>query len=87
MERALAHATADHVTVAVQESEELVTRIANSAITQYFFNADSYFYFIDRLEKMDVTIPVVPGIMPIMPCMPPIFSICSSCIFRSFMLN
>ncbi|SFM68123.1 methylenetetrahydrofolate reductase [NAD(P)H] [Marinobacter zhejiangensis] len=38
---------------------------ANSAITQYFFNADSYFYFIDRLEKMNVTIPVVPGIMPI----------------------
>ena len=38
---------------------------ADSAITQYFFNADSYFYFIDRLEKMGVTIPVVPGIMPI----------------------
>lgn len=38
---------------------------ANSAITQYFFNADSYFYFIDRLEKAGVTIPVVPGIMPI----------------------
>ncbi|SDW16955.1 methylenetetrahydrofolate reductase [NAD(P)H] [Marinobacter mobilis] len=38
---------------------------ANSAITQYFFNPDSYFYFIDRLEKMNVTIPVVPGIMPI----------------------
>lgn len=38
---------------------------ANSAITQYFFNADSYFYFIDRLEKMGVTLPVVPGIMPI----------------------
>lgn len=38
---------------------------ANSAISQYFFNADSYFYFIDRLEKMGVTIPVVPGIMPI----------------------
>ncbi|MEQ5835243.1 methylenetetrahydrofolate reductase [NAD(P)H] [Marinobacter sp. NFXS9] len=38
---------------------------ANSAITQYFFNADSYFYFIDRLEKMGITIPVVPGIMPI----------------------
>ena len=38
---------------------------ANSAITQYFFNADSYFYFIDRLEQMGVTIPVVPGIMPI----------------------
>ena len=38
---------------------------ANSTITQYFFNADSYFYFIDRLEKMNITIPVVPGIMPI----------------------
>lgn len=38
---------------------------ANSAITQYFFNADSYFYFIDRLEAMGVTVPVVPGIMPI----------------------
>ncbi|MCG7198663.1 methylenetetrahydrofolate reductase [NAD(P)H] [Marinobacter pelagius] len=38
---------------------------ANSAITQYFFNADSYFYFIERLEKLGVTIPVVPGIMPI----------------------
>jgi len=38
---------------------------ANSAITQYFFNPESYFYFIDRLEKMGVTIPVVPGIMPI----------------------
>ncbi|MEX0604956.1 MAG: methylenetetrahydrofolate reductase [NAD(P)H] [Marinobacter sp.] len=38
---------------------------ANSAITQYFFNIDSYFYLIDRLERMNVTIPVVPGIMPI----------------------
>lgn len=38
---------------------------ANSAITQYFFNPDSYFYFIDRLEQLGVTIPVVPGIMPI----------------------
>jgi len=38
---------------------------ANSAITQYFFNADSYFYFIDRIETMGIDIPVVPGIMPI----------------------
>lgn len=38
---------------------------ADSAITQYFFNADSYFYFIDRIEKMGLDIPVVPGIMPI----------------------
>lgn len=38
---------------------------ANSAITQYFFNADSYFYFVERVRKMGVDIPIVPGIMPI----------------------
>jgi len=38
---------------------------ADSALTQYFFNADSYFRFIDDCERMGVTIPVVPGIMPI----------------------
>lgn len=38
---------------------------ANSAITQYFFNPDSYFYFIDECKKRDITIPIVPGIMPI----------------------
>lgn len=38
---------------------------ANSAITQYFFNADSYFYFVERVRAMGVNIPIVPGIMPI----------------------
>lgn len=38
---------------------------ANSAITQYFFNADSYFYFVNRIEAMGINIPIVPGIMPI----------------------
>jgi methylenetetrahydrofolate reductase (NADPH) len=38
---------------------------ANSAITQYFFNADSYFHFVDRIQAMGVDIPVIPGIMPI----------------------
>ncbi|MDH4610043.1 methylenetetrahydrofolate reductase [NAD(P)H] [Pseudomonas sp. BN102] len=38
---------------------------ASSAITQYFFNADSYFYFVERVRKLGVDIPVVPGIMPI----------------------
>ncbi|MFC3608378.1 methylenetetrahydrofolate reductase [NAD(P)H] [Stutzerimonas tarimensis] len=38
---------------------------ADSAITQYFFNADSYFYFVERVRKLGVEIPVVPGIMPI----------------------
>ena len=38
---------------------------ANSAITQYFFNADAYFNFVDEAAALGVNIPVVPGIMPI----------------------
>jgi methylenetetrahydrofolate reductase (NADPH) len=38
---------------------------ANAAITQYFFNADAYFSFIDDCEALGLTIPIVPGIMPI----------------------
>ena len=38
---------------------------ADSAITQYFYNADSYYHFVDECEAMGVDIPIVPGIMPI----------------------
>ncbi len=38
---------------------------ANSAITQYFFNPDSYFYFIEQCHKIGITQPMYPGIMPI----------------------
>ena len=38
---------------------------ANSAISQYFYNADSYFYFIDACAKAGINKPVYPGIMPI----------------------
>ncbi len=38
---------------------------ADSAITQYFFNADSYFHFVERVRAAGVEIPVIPGIMPI----------------------
>jgi len=38
---------------------------ANGAITQYFFNADAYFRFIDDCEALGVDLPIVPGIMPI----------------------
>ncbi len=38
---------------------------ANSAITQYFFNADAYFRFVDEAQARGVDVPVVPGIMPI----------------------
>ncbi len=37
---------------------------ANSAITQFFFNADAYFHFVDATRKLGATAPVVPGIMP-----------------------
>jgi len=38
---------------------------ADAAITQYFYNIDSYFYFIDDCEKAGLDLPIVPGIMPI----------------------
>ena len=38
---------------------------ANSAITQYFYNSDAYFRFVDDAYKVGVDVPVVPGIMPI----------------------
>jgi methylenetetrahydrofolate reductase (NADPH) len=38
---------------------------ADAAITQYFYNAEAYFYFLDNCEKNGINIPVVPGIMPI----------------------
>ena len=38
---------------------------ANAAITQYFFNADAYFNFVDDCAELGVSLPIVPGIMPI----------------------
>jgi methylenetetrahydrofolate reductase (NADPH) len=48
--------------------QAFVTKVkagADSAITQYFFNTDAYFRFVDDTYSMGVDIPVVPGIMPI----------------------
>ncbi|MBC7204275.1 MAG: methylenetetrahydrofolate reductase, partial [Pusillimonas sp.] len=44
---------------------EKVQAGANSAITQYFFNADAYYDFVDRAHAKGVSVPIVPGIMPI----------------------
>jgi len=41
---------------------------ANAAITQYFYNADAYFRFVDEVRKAGVTVPIVAGIMPIINC-------------------
>jgi methylenetetrahydrofolate reductase (NADPH) len=38
---------------------------ADSAITQYFYNADGYFRFVEHCKKSGIDIPIVPGVMPI----------------------
>jgi methylenetetrahydrofolate reductase (NADPH) len=38
---------------------------ATSALTQYFYNADAYVYFVESCARLGVTLPIVPGIMPI----------------------
>jgi len=45
--------------------ERKVKAGADAAITQYFFNADAYYYFRDQCEALGISIPIVPGIMPI----------------------
>ena len=39
---------------------------ADSAITQYFFNADAYLRFVDDTQRLGLAVPIVPGIMPIL---------------------
>lgn len=45
--------------------ERKVKAGADAAITQYFYNADAYFSFMDQVAKLGIDVPVVPGIMPI----------------------
>lgn len=49
----------------VQNFVNKVNAGADSAITQYFYNADSYFHFVERVQALGVDIPIIPGIMPI----------------------
>ena len=53
---------------ASKDLEHFKTKVdagANAAITQYFYNADAYFQFLDRCKSLGISIPIVPGIMPI----------------------
>ena len=45
--------------------ERKVKAGANAAITQYFYNADAYFQFVDNARKLGIDVPIVAGIMPI----------------------
>jgi methylenetetrahydrofolate reductase (NADPH) len=49
----------------LQHFADKVAAGADSAITQFFFNPDAYFHFVDEVRKLGVTVPIVPGIMPI----------------------
>jgi methylenetetrahydrofolate reductase (NADPH) len=48
----------------LQHYVEKVRAGADSAITQFFFNADCYFHFVEETRRLGATVPVVPGIMP-----------------------
>src|SRR5215510_8793711 len=50
----------------LQHFADKVAAGATSAITQFFFNADAYFHFVDEARKLGVTVPIVPGVMPIL---------------------
>ncbi|MDQ4063090.1 MAG: methylenetetrahydrofolate reductase [NAD(P)H] [Actinomycetota bacterium] len=59
------HPEAESATADLAYFREKVEAGADSAMTQFFYNADAYFYFVDQVERMGVDIPIVPGIMPI----------------------
>ena len=49
----------------VQRFAAKVKAGANGAITQYFYNTDAYFRFVEEAQKLGATVPVIAGIMPI----------------------
>lgn len=59
------HPESESATSDLKFFKQKVAAGANSAITQYFYNADAYFRFVDDCQKLGVDIPIIPGIMPI----------------------
>lgn len=59
------HPQASNAQVDMENFARKVKAGANAAITQYFYNADGYYRFVDDCEKLGVDIPIIPGIMPI----------------------
>lgn len=59
------HPQARNCDIGIKWFKHKVEQGADSAITQYFFNFDSYQYFIDNCEKNGIDLPIIPGIMPI----------------------
>ena len=59
------HPQADDALRDLQHFKAKIDAGADGAITQYFFNADAYFRFVDDARALGVSVPIVPGIMPI----------------------
>ncbi len=59
------HPQARNCAIGMKWFKHKVDQGADAAITQYFFNFDSYRYFIDNCERNGIDIPIIPGIMPI----------------------
>ena len=59
------HPEAESTTDDLNNFKRKIEAGANSAITQFFFNADAYFRFIEECQKKSISVPIIPGIMPI----------------------
>ncbi|CAN5630290.1 methylenetetrahydrofolate reductase [NAD(P)H] [soil metagenome] len=59
------HPQADDALRDLRHFKAKVDAGANGAITQYFYNSDAYFHFVDAARTLGVDVPIVPGIMPI----------------------
>jgi len=59
------HPQADSAAIDLENFKRKVDAGADSALTQYFYNIDAYFYFVERCQKAGIEIPIIPGIMPI----------------------
>lgn len=59
------HPQADSAQADLDNFKRKVAAGADIALTQYFYNVDSYLYFVDRCQKAGIEIPIIPGIMPI----------------------
>ena len=59
------HPQADDALADLRHFKAKIDAGADGAITQYFYNADAYFRFVDDARRLGVAVPIVPGIMPI----------------------
>jgi len=59
------HPEAESATDDLNNFKRKIEAGANSAITQFFFNADAYFRFMEECQKISISVPIIPGIMPI----------------------